>query len=540
MISKRIDRKPENDNYGKLADYVRDAKHTQGQLTRNVPDSTSDPEHGRIAEYIAGSLHQGEKVLFAWHAGCEADDYNMAIKEVEATQSLNTRSRKEKTYHLVISFHPEDEDKLTDDVFRDIELAFAQALGFEEHQRHCGVHKTTDNIHIHIAYNMIHPVTLTRHEPYRDFVIRDKVCRALERKYGLKVDNGREQEKTVKRTNSRAQAMEAQSGQESFISYAQRQTMDIQAGTWRDFHAALAQSGIAFQLRGNGAIFIDLKSGTSCKASSVGREFSKSALEKKYGEFQEGPRGIKPIKASYDKAPRMHSARQSELWLRYKAMRDVRGRAYQTMRERQGRDYERIQTILDHQYAEIRGALLTKKDRARLYRELKLRKREALASLRVARQGVRNELNERHPATWTQFLQQEADKGDEAALALLRAQAAKQSREEEVVPFRSRTGVRQALQPLAAREEQWMDAQAWNSKRGVVVVRLACGEIREYGDTLQLRPSEPAARDKLSLAAFQFAEVRWGQEQALAKKQGNGIARVPESAFKLAQAERVR
>ena len=49
MISKRRDRKPENDNYGKLADYVRDAKHTQGQLTRNVPDSTSDPEHGRIA-----------------------------------------------------------------------------------------------------------------------------------------------------------------------------------------------------------------------------------------------------------------------------------------------------------------------------------------------------------------------------------------------------------------------------------------------------------------------------------------------------------
>ena len=74
----------------------------------------------------------------------------------------------------------------------------------------------------------------------------------------------------------------------------------------------------------------------------------------------------------------------------------------------------------------------------------------------------------------------------------------------------------------------------------MVVVRLACGEIREYGDTLHLRPSEPAARDKLSLAAFQFAEVRWGQEQALAKKQGNGIARVPESAFKLAQAERVR
>ena len=161
MISKRIDRKPENDNYGALANYVRDAKHTYG--------------HGQLADYIGDTLHGGEKVLYSWHAGCLSDDYDLALREVQATQTLNTRSRKEKTYHLVISFRPEDEDKLTEEVFRDIELSFAKALGFEEHQRHCGVHKNTDNLHIHVAYNMIHPVTLARHEPYRDFRARDKV-----------------------------------------------------------------------------------------------------------------------------------------------------------------------------------------------------------------------------------------------------------------------------------------------------------------------------------------------------------------------------
>lgn len=527
MISKRIDRKPENDNYGALANYVRDAKHTYG--------------HGQLADYIDDKFHDGEKVLYSWHTGCLSDDYDLALKEVQATQALNTRSKKEKTYHLVISFRPEDEDKLTEEVFRDIELSFAKALGFEGHQRHCGVHKNTDNLHIHVAYNMIHPVTLARHEPYRDFLERDKVCREMERKYGLFMDNGREQERGAARTSSRAQAMEAQTGQESFISYIQRQIQEIQAGDWQSFHAALARKGIGYRLRGNGAIFTELNGKANCKASSVGREFSKAALEKKYGRFQEGRREIEPSKTSYDKAPRMPSARQSELWLRYKAMRDVRDKAYQAMRERQGNDHEQIRAYFDHQYAEIRGALLTKKARARLYQELKLRKKKALAAVRSIRQNDRDELNKRYPATWTQFLRQEADKGDEAALALLRAQATRKSREkDEVAPSRSRAGVRQILQTLAEREEQWKDARAWISKQGAVVVRLACGEIREYGDTLHLRPSDPAARDKLSLAAFQFAEARWGQEQALTQKQASGTARAPGPISKLARTERVR
>jgi hypothetical protein len=65
----------------------------------------------------------------------------MGIVEAEAVQGLNTRSVKEKTYHLLISFRPEDEAKLAPEAFREIETRFAQTLGFSEHQRHCGVHK---------------------------------------------------------------------------------------------------------------------------------------------------------------------------------------------------------------------------------------------------------------------------------------------------------------------------------------------------------------------------------------------------------------
>lgn len=130
MISKHIHCKAGNDNYKRLADYIAAAKYTKKQ----------------------------EKLLHSWCSGCiDNEDYESSITEVELTQSLNTRSEKEKSYHLIVSFRKEDEGKLTKEDFKNIEQEFAKALGFEEHQRHCAVHINTDNIHMHVAYNMIHP-----------------------------------------------------------------------------------------------------------------------------------------------------------------------------------------------------------------------------------------------------------------------------------------------------------------------------------------------------------------------------------------------
>ena len=105
MIPKHVHCKPKNDNYRGLAVYAADAR------TGRPKDST------------------GEKVLLSWSAGCMAEDYLDGIMEVEATQALNTRAEKPKTYHLMVSFRPEDEPKLTQEAFRDIEMALAQALG---------------------------------------------------------------------------------------------------------------------------------------------------------------------------------------------------------------------------------------------------------------------------------------------------------------------------------------------------------------------------------------------------------------------------
>jgi hypothetical protein len=72
---------------------------------------------------------------------------------------------------------------------------------------------------MHIAYNMIHPEKHTRHEPFRDFWKRDRVCRELEQEYGLIVDNGRSNDKQ-RSLGEKAALIEAHTGQQSFESYA--------------------------------------------------------------------------------------------------------------------------------------------------------------------------------------------------------------------------------------------------------------------------------------------------------------------------------
>ncbi|SDP01758.1 TraI/MobA(P) family conjugative relaxase [Desulforhopalus singaporensis] len=244
MISKRIHCKPKNDNYR------------------------------RLALYIADASHKGEKCLQTWTAGCYAgQDYHLAIDEIKTTQKLNTRSQKEKTYHLIISFHPEDMQKLSGDDFHQIEKEFANALGFENHQRLCGVHINTDNPHMHVAYNMIDKEKFTRHDPFYDYHKRDKLCRELEKKYGLTADPGVEQQFTDYLEQKKSYITEA-----------------LQSGSsWDELHRQLAGHGLVIQKRGNGlvigAIGHKQSAGFHVRMSSLGKDFSRKKLENRRGTF---------------------------------------------------------------------------------------------------------------------------------------------------------------------------------------------------------------------------------------------------------------
>lgn len=230
-----------------------------------------------------------------WTAGCYMeDDYKAAIKEVVSTQELNTRTKKEKTYHLIVSFRPEDRDKLTPEDFKAIERRFAEKLGLSEHQRHCGVHINTQNMHMHVAYNLIDKERFTRIEPWRDYVVRDKLCRELEKEYGLTPDNGREttRERGAEKPLSQiAATVEAHSGEKTFESYAREHAADIieeaaDVKSWKELHEVLARHGMTIEKKAGGLAIRERDGKTTIKASSLSRDFSLKKLEGRLGKFE--------------------------------------------------------------------------------------------------------------------------------------------------------------------------------------------------------------------------------------------------------------
>jgi hypothetical protein len=50
----------------------------------------------------------------------------------------------------------------------DIEDTICAAIGFGEHQRVSAVHQNTDNWHLHVAINKVHPRTFRSIEPWYD------------------------------------------------------------------------------------------------------------------------------------------------------------------------------------------------------------------------------------------------------------------------------------------------------------------------------------------------------------------------------------
>lgn len=404
-------------------------------ISKHVYYEAAHDDYGALARYIADAGQDGEKCLASWCAGCAADDDDeLAIVEAQAAQALNTGSRKEKTYHLLVSFRPEDKAKLTPEAFKAIEERFARALGFSEYQRHCGIPKNTNNIHLPIAYNMVHPERHVRREPFRDYSTRDKLCRELEREYGLTVDNGREQRREIA-LSPKAATIEAQTGQESFETYTKRHKDKIletleSASHWQDLHEALKVHGLGIKPHGNGLVVTDLHGKHTDKASAVDRSLSAKCLQERFGDYQPY-RSLRQIQelSLYQAVPLHRSPERGELFTKYRAGIEARKSKLEVIKEREDEQIAAIRQKWAAKRREIERMGIHKRNRSNLLAVAKKHEKEALAKAKLAllpeREAVRKEI----PYTsWQDFLKLEAGNGIEIALAVLR------SRKEAVEP----------------------------------------------------------------------------------------------------------
>lgn len=179
MIAKRIPRNKGTSSAARLVRYMVAAK---GGIE---PESWA-----RTADYILdsrGTTTKGEKVGSYRVTNCGTDDPAQAATIIEAIQAANTRSKADKTYHLVFSFREGENPPL--EVMHQIEDELCEAIGFADHQRISAVHIDTDNIHVHVAINKVHPTGLQNIEPFYDKQRLMEACERLEVKFGLEHDD---------------------------------------------------------------------------------------------------------------------------------------------------------------------------------------------------------------------------------------------------------------------------------------------------------------------------------------------------------------
>lgn len=386
----------------------------------------------QLAQYIGDSQNDGEKLIYSHFSNCLAEDGDteMAIKEIEATQALNTRSKTDKTYHLIASFH--EGDQPSREQLDDIEQTLCDALGMGDHQRLAAVHDNTDHLHIHIAINKVHPESLKVVTPYRDFQLLQAACRELEQRHGLIVDNG---DPEAERVSARAQDFEAQQGQESFQSWAKgepRQRLDAlmerPEPTWEQLHQALDEYGLEIAPRGAGMVIRDKSDHSlSIRASDLGRSFSKGELEKRLGEYQTltSNQEAKPSKSRYEPKP-FAKTPGNALWKEYKD-----GQA--TVAADRKRELKKLSEDLAKAYGSLRREYQGKRLKLKKRKDLKGGKKRAEYSVlrmeHLARQediknkfaALRDKARSDHGSqSWPDFLRSKAADGNTDALAALR------------------------------------------------------------------------------------------------------------------------
>jgi Fe-S cluster biosynthesis and repair protein YggX len=448
-----------------------------------------------LVAYITDGQGKAERVEQVTITNCRSADLEWAISEVRATQQQNTRAESDKTYHLLIGF-PAGETP-SPEILRAIEERVCSALGYGEHQRVSAVHNDTDNLHIHIAINKIHPRRLTVHEPYRDYKILGEICAKLENEYDLqRVNHGARKQGA----QNRADDMEHMAGVESLLGWIKRECLDqiYGAQTWSDLHELLRANGLEIRERGNGFVIGD-KSGTNVKASSIARDLSKTKLEARLGPFE--PANEAPASSparEYRVKPMPSRVDTAELYAKYKAEQqsriDLRAKEWSKARDKKQRLIEAAKRSGRVKRATIKlldGVGLSRKV---MYGLTSKTLRAEVEQINKQYLKERQDIYKKYQrSAWNDWLQRQATVGDSTALEALRAREARQGLKGDTI---------------AGKGIKNVDGVTGTTKVGTVVYEVGSTVIRDDGERLKV--SRGATQDGLE-AALRMAMHRYGE-----------------------------
>jgi hypothetical protein len=462
--------------------------------------SVKKSDFAELVKYMTDEQDKNERIDFVSVTNCQSDRPDAAVLEIINTQGKNTRAESDKTFHLVVSFRAGEQPDAA--VLMEIETKLCDGLGYGEHQRVSVVHHDTDNLHIHIAINKIHPTRYTILDPYYSHKVLGQLCGKLELEYGLIHDNHKAHKVG---SENRAYDMEHHAGVESLLGWIKRECLDqLQAATsWAEIHRVLQENGLGLKERGNGLV-ITQHDGLMVKASSVARELSKGKLEAKFGAFApsshtdaEGP------KRCYEARPVHSRIDTALLFTRYKteqqSMCANRSRAWNIARDHKNRLIE-----------EAKRSAKLKRAATKLIGNSRAEKKLLHTLTSTALKHKLKKINDQYrhdkdtlfktfqPQQWADWLRSKATEGDAEALAALRARKAANGLKGNVVGAVSD-------QRMTSKSKACQDSV---TKKGTIIYRVGASAIRDDGD--QLKVSREATQDGLD-TALRMAIERYGK-----------------------------
>jgi hypothetical protein len=297
-------------------------------------------------------------------------------------------------------------------------------------------HTDTDNLHIHVAINKIHPKTLAIHNPYCDYKGLGAVCEHLERVHGLIHTN---HQTIAPGARNRALDVEYLAGVESLLGWIRRECLEDlrQVQSWGELHERLRRNGLALQERGNGLVVRD-EVGRTVKASSIARDLSKAQLEKRFGPFEtvdrqlqasRGQKGrihqVEKVDRAYQPGPIARDSGTDALYQRYLAEQAQRRSARAQIRqELRAQKHSLVSQAKDR--ARIKRGLIRQLDCDRfmkrmLYQQAGSALREDIGSIHARQRAAHEEkFSHARVLSWFDWLAERVAIGDTQALATLR------------------------------------------------------------------------------------------------------------------------
>lgn len=533
MISKRT--KSRKDKKSSAGDSLRYGEGLKPDLeTGELLDKSHRTRLGNFG-IVDDGIYSGRGV------GEMAELIDLAAIEMQANCDQNERVGEDKKLaHFVVSF---DQDKPSEAVLRDTEDSMLAAMNLDKNHFATFLHSDNGHWHLHIFASRIEKAKPHRGNPLgNDFLKRDKVCREIEARHGLKVDNGVHKldelghlvaiphaERQAKRDakpaeiSDRAKTKEIYSGEKSFQAWA----IEIRLGdrlkhakSWQDLHAAASAYGCEVKEKGAGFVICPTGQKGGLTLSKIGL----TKLPAKFGAFQQAAPGnlVKPEKR-YEPGPTQEKGETHySKWKKSKdGFKSVRTNKINEQREAHALARQSIRSKQKTELAAIRAAT-PGQDRFAAISISKMQHIIAQTTLKEQfaqeRQALRRELASAGPGnTFRDFLVIEAKKGDDVALGLARKYGVDESTDVLCLREADQLKIVAAIRGKEYRPAPRMNFTHQVQRNGTVVYDFGQGrKVTDSAISKQIQLNDAAAHSPEAIAtALTFATTKFGNTLTL-------------------------